>query len=51
MRVDVLAFLQSNKFVCRPKAEYLKDIAEYAKFYDTTNKIEKLKENVFDIFK
>lgn len=51
MRVDVLAFLQSNKFVCGPKAEYLKDIAEYAKFYDTANKIEKLKENVFNIFK
>lgn len=41
MRVDVLAFLQSNKFVCGPKAEYLKDMAEYAKFYDTTNKIER----------
>jgi hypothetical protein len=51
LRVDVLAFLQSNKFVCGPKGEYLKDIAEYAKFYDTANKIEKLKENVFDIFK
>lgn len=51
MRVDVLAFLQSNKFVCGPKAEYLKDIAEYAKFYDTENKIEKLKESVFNIFK
>lgn len=50
LRVDVLAFLQSNKFVCGPKGEYLKDIAEYAKFYDTANKIEKLKENVFDIF-
>jgi hypothetical protein len=51
IRVDILAFLQSNKFVCGPKSEYLKDIAEYAKFYDTANKIEKLKENVFDIFK
>jgi hypothetical protein len=51
MRVDVLAFLQANKFVCGPKAEYLKDIAEYAKFYDTKNKIEKLKDSIFDIFK
>ena len=51
MRVDVLAFLQANKFVCGPKAEYLKDIAEYAKFYDTKNKIESLKDNIFDIFK
>lgn len=51
IRVDILAFLQSNKFVCGPKAEYLKDIATYAKFYDTKNKIDKLKENVFDIFK
>jgi hypothetical protein len=44
MKVDVLAFLQSNKLVCGPKAEYLEDIAEYSKFYDTANKIEELKE-------
>ena len=51
MKVDVLAFLQSKKFVCGPKPEYLKDISEYAKFYDTEEKIGKLKENVFNIFK
>lgn len=50
LRVDVLAFLQSKKFVCGPNAKYLEDIAEYSKFYDTENKIEKLKENIFEIF-
>lgn len=51
LKVDVLAFLQANKFVCGPNGQYLKDIAEYSEFYNTENKIEKLKENVFNIFK
>lgn len=51
LKVDVLAFLQANKFVCGPNGQYLKDIAEYSEFYNTEGKIEKLKENVFNIFK
>lgn len=51
VNVDVLAFIQSYKMVCGPNSKYLEDISELAKYYDSENRIEALKEKVFGIFK
>jgi hypothetical protein len=48
--IDVLTFIQAEKLVCGPDAEYLKKISELAKEYDTDRKIELLKGEVFKIF-
>jgi len=50
INVDVLTFVQSNKMVCGPNSKYLEDISEFAKFYDTGNRLRDLKESVFGIF-
>lgn len=48
---DVLLFLQAEKMVCGPDAEYLNAIANLASNYDNEWKVELLRTEIFDIFK
>lgn len=50
VNVDVLAFIQADKFVGGPNAKYLEDISKLAQYYDTEQRINSLKEKVFSIF-
>jgi hypothetical protein len=49
--MDILLFLQAEKMVCGPDANYLNVIANMASNYDTERKVELLKNEVFNIFK
>jgi len=48
--VDVLLFLQSDKYVAGPDKGYLENIAQIALSYNTDEKIASLRKEVFDIF-
>lgn len=48
--VDLLVFLQSEKMVCSPNKNYLKHLSQLAKQYDSTKKINYLRNQVFDVF-
>lgn len=50
VNVDLLAFIQADKFVGGPNAKYLEDISKLAQYYDTEKRINSLKEKVFSIF-
>ena len=50
LKVDILAFLQSDKMVCGPDSKYLEDISKVAKKYDSKSGIEYLKEKIFEVF-
>lgn len=50
LRVDILAFLQSDKMVCGPDSKYLEDISKVAKQYDSKSGIQHLKEKIFGVF-
>lgn len=48
--VDVLLFVQSERYVAGPDRGYLECIAQLATGYDTNEKIASLRQEVFDIF-
>jgi hypothetical protein len=50
VKLDILTFLQAKKVVCGPDGSYLKVISNLAKQFNTTERINKLKENVFGYF-
>jgi len=50
LKIDILTFLQSNKFVCGQNGDYLYTIAQLAKTYQNEKQIEILKEEVFKFF-
>jgi hypothetical protein len=50
LNVDVLAFIQAEKYVCGSNAQYLEDISNLAQHYNTEQRINDLKEKVFSIF-
>lgn len=48
--IDILSFLQAEKYVCCSDGSYLESISEVAKLYSTQERIEYLKNEVFEIF-
>ena len=48
--IDILSFLQGEKYVCCSDKSYLKSISEIAKIYNTKERIEHLKNEVFKVF-
>jgi len=51
LSIDLLTFIQAEKLVCGPNAEYLKSISTLALLYNTPDRIDLLKEKVFEVFK
>lgn len=48
--IDVLTFIQADKLVCCSNSSYLEAISEHAKFYNSNERIQILKNKVFEIF-
>jgi|TARA_B110000091_G_scaffold213815_1_gene264557 hypothetical protein len=52
LNLDLLTFLQAKKMVCCSNSDYLKDVVDCARsFYNTDEKIEILREEIFTLFK
>lgn len=50
MKIDILLFLQAEKWVCGQREDYLKTVAYLASTYNDANKIKRLKSEIFEIF-
>ncbi len=48
--VDTLLFIQSAKYAAGPNREYLEQIAELASSYNTNDRIQNLRKQIFNIF-
>ena len=48
--IDILLFLQAEKYVCCADQSYLNSISELAKFYNSPERVEHLKNEIFQVF-
>ena len=48
--IDILLFLQSEKYVASADYDYLVSISEISQFYNTPEKVKILKEQIFQVF-
>lgn len=48
--IDTLSFLQAEKYVCCADESYLNSIIQLSKFYDTPERIDLLKKQIFEVF-
>lgn len=48
--IDILIYLQSERYVAGPEKSYLNAIKEASKYYDTPEKVEVLKSEIFNSF-
>lgn len=50
IKVDVMVFLQSKRYIVGPNGDYLNTIQQLANGYNTKSKIEVLRNEIFEIF-
>jgi hypothetical protein len=50
VKMDILIFIQADKYVIGPNKEYLDSIRHLSLMYDTQSKKESLKNEIFEVF-
>lgn len=50
LSVDILTFINAKQYVCSSDENYLKSISEISKMYNTIEKVNYLKNEIFEIF-